>query len=53
MTPIPTNGPSLDLSDPYQREAEIFPHLTPDQVERAKRFGTVEFLPKGSILFSR
>jgi len=42
-----------DPSDPYQRQAQTFPHLTPDQLERASRFGTVEELAAGTVLFER
>jgi len=42
-----------DPSDPYQRQAQTFPHLTPDQVERASRFGTIEDLPAQTALFER
>ena len=42
-----------DLNDPYQREAEIFPRLSEDQLARAMRFGAVEPLAKGTYLFRR
>jgi len=40
-------------SDSYPREGETFPRLTAEQVDRARRFGTVEDLPKGAVLFRR
>lgn len=39
--------------DPYQHQAEIFPKLTANQMERASRFGTVEKRSKGDLLFER
>ena len=42
-----------DPSDPYLRESQTFPKLTAEQIERAKRFGTVQALAKGAILFDR
>jgi thioredoxin reductase (NADPH) len=44
-----TGGPS----DPYAREAETFPRLTDEQVRRVAAFGTVEDLPRGTVLFER
>ncbi len=42
-----------DSSDPYERQAQTFPRLSDEQVERAKAFGCVQDLPKGTVLFSR
>jgi thioredoxin reductase (NADPH) len=44
---------TLDPSDPYLRDAQTFPKLSADQLERAERFGTVETLAKGAVLFER
>jgi CRP-like cAMP-binding protein len=33
------------------REAEAFPSLTADQVERVASFGVVQWLPRGTVLF--
>ena len=41
----------MDPSDPRVREAEAFPSLTADQVERVSRFGVVQRLPAGTVLF--
>jgi thioredoxin reductase (NADPH) len=41
----------LDPSDPRVREAEAFPSLTADQVERVSSFGVVQRLPRGTVLF--
>ncbi len=46
--PVPANP-----SDPYLREAQTFPRLTPEQIGRAQAFGTVEDLPAGAVLFER
>lgn len=43
----------LDPSDPYARAAETFPRLTDEQVNRVAAFGTVQALPKGTVLFER
>ena len=42
-----------DPSDPYERQAQTFPRLSDEQVARAKAFGCVQELPKGTVLFSR
>jgi len=42
-----------DPTDPYQREAQTFPTLTDDMVERIGAFGMHEALPAGSMLYSR
>jgi thioredoxin reductase (NADPH) len=42
-----------DPTDPYERQAQTFPRLTPEQVDRIAAFGKVEELPKGTQLFSR
>lgn len=44
---------NLDPSDPYKREQQTFPQLTPDQIERLKPFGTTEKLTKGTVVFER
>lgn len=45
--------PTLSPNDPYAREAETFPRLTEDQVDRVASFGTVESLSTGTVLFER
>ena len=42
-----------DPTDPYQREQQTFPKLTAEQIERAKGFGTVDTLAKGTLVFDR
>ncbi len=42
-----------DPADPYARAAETFPRLTDEQVRRVAAFGTVEDLPRGTVLFER
>lgn len=42
-----------DPTDPYERQAQTFPKLTPEQVDRIAAFGTIEEVPKGTELFSR
>jgi thioredoxin reductase (NADPH) len=41
----------LDPSDPYARETETFPRLTPEQVDRVVAFGVVRRLSRGTVLF--
>lgn len=43
----------LDPSDPYAREQQTFPKLSDDHIERLKAFGSIEDLPKGTVLFER
>jgi thioredoxin reductase (NADPH) len=43
----------FDPADPYERQAQTFPELTGEQVERIKGYGSVEELPKGALLFTR
>ncbi len=42
-----------DPTDPYQRELQTFPKLSAEQIDRAKGFGTVESLAKGTLVFDR
>jgi hypothetical protein len=51
--PLPWGAAPIDPADPYQRRAHTFPRLTDDQVARARAFGVVEELPKGTVLFKR
>jgi thioredoxin reductase (NADPH) len=44
---------SFDPTDPYNREAQTFPQLNEDQLERVRAFGTVEDVPAGTFLFRR
>jgi thioredoxin reductase (NADPH) len=43
----------FDPTDPYNREAQTFPKLTREQLDRIARFGTVGTFPKGAALFTR
>ena len=45
--------PAANPADPYEREAQTFPRLSREQVQRAQSFGRVEDLPKGAVLFRR
>jgi thioredoxin reductase (NADPH) len=40
-------------TDPYEREAQIFPHLPPEMRERIAAYGTDETLPKNTTVFER
>ena len=48
-----TSAAAANPADPYLREAQTFPRLTPEQITRARAFGTVEDLPEGTVLFER
>ncbi|MBC7919506.1 MAG: FAD-dependent oxidoreductase [Ferruginibacter sp.] len=50
MIPTVPDQPT-DPSDPYTRTAQIFPKLTDHQINRAKPFGEVQSLKKGTVLF--
>jgi hypothetical protein len=41
---------AYDPSDPWLRQAQTFPELTPEQIDRIAAFGAVEDLPAGTIL---
>ena len=43
----------VDPADPYEREAQTFPVLDAEMVQRIAKFGTEEQLPEGAMLFSR
>ena len=45
--------PPIDPSDPYEREGQTFPRLTPDQIARAAEFGVEETVPEDAMLFER
>ncbi len=42
-----------DPSDPYERQAQTFPKLTHEQIERIARFGESVDYPAGTFLFRR
>jgi thioredoxin reductase (NADPH) len=42
-----------DASDPYVREAQTFPQLSPELAGRVAAYGREERLPKGTLLFRR
>ena len=43
----------LDPTDPYAREAQTFPRLSPDMMERLAPYGREERLLAGTVLFER
>ncbi|TQV78788.1 FAD-dependent oxidoreductase [Exilibacterium tricleocarpae] len=53
QTNLFTNQESLDPSDPYARQRQTFPTLTDDQIARAKPFGSIEDLERGTVVFER
>ncbi|MEM7636170.1 MAG: FAD-dependent oxidoreductase [Pseudomonadota bacterium] len=44
---------SANPSDPYNREQQIFPKLSDEQMDRLVGYGSVEHLPAGTVLFQR
>ncbi len=44
---------TVDPADPYNRQAQIFPVLLPEQIRRAMPFGEVQTLAQGMVLFER
>jgi thioredoxin reductase (NADPH) len=48
-----TLASDLEPTDPYAREAQIFPHLLPEMAARIATYGTEERLKKGTIVFER
>jgi thioredoxin reductase (NADPH) len=46
-------GGPLGGTDPYDREAQIFPELDEDQIARVAAFGTTETVEAGTWLFRR
>jgi thioredoxin reductase (NADPH) len=44
---------ALDPTDPYERQAQTFPKLTREQIERIGRFGEAGDYPEGTELFRR
>jgi thioredoxin reductase (NADPH) len=45
--------PEVDASDPYERAAQTFPRLSPEQAARSASFGTEERVSAGALLFER
>lgn len=45
--------PEIDASDPYERAAQTFPRLTPEQIARIAAFGNEEPVAAGTLLFER
>ncbi len=45
--------PALDPADPYAREAQTFPTLSPGMVSRVAAYGQEEVLADGAIVFAR
>ena len=52
IAPTPPES-ELDPTDPWQREAQTFPRLTPEMVARVSRYGGVEALAPHTEVFSR
>ena len=48
-----TSTGSGDASDPYEREAQTFPKLDSEQIERVSRYGETAEYADGEILFTR
>jgi len=52
-TTSPAAEPDLDPTNPYAREAQIFPRLTPEMAGRIALYGAEEDIPQGTIVFER
>ncbi len=50
--PVPPDA-DLDPTDPYAREAQTFPRLSPEMAARVAAFGREERLPAGAAVFER
>jgi thioredoxin reductase (NADPH) len=48
-----SDSPGLDPSDPYLREAQTYPVMPPDMIERVLRFGVQENVADRACLFRR
>lgn len=46
-------GDGADLTDPYRREAQTFPRLASDMIERLHPYGRQQTLADGEIVFHR
>ena len=42
-----------DPTDPYERQAQTFPKLSREHVQRLAAYGEEQFFPKGTMLFTR
>ena len=45
--------PIVDPADPYEREAQTFPQLTPEMAARVAAYGREERLAAGTLVFTR
>jgi thioredoxin reductase (NADPH) len=52
MTSDPANS-NLDPSDPYARQAQTFPRLSPEMTGRVAAYGREERVAKGTVLYER
>ncbi len=43
----------LEATDPYTREAQIYPHLTQELIDRVRQYGGGETLAANTLLFER
>jgi len=52
-TTSPAAEADLDPTNPYAREAQIFPRLTPEMAGRIALYGAEEDIPQGTLVFER
>ena len=50
---VPIHAAASDPTDPYIREAQTFPRLSPELAGRITHYGQEEKLPKGTLVFER
>jgi len=51
--PVVEEGPELDPTDPYAREAQTFPRLRREMAQRVAAYGREERMPKDTMVFQR
>src|SRR4051794_23454118 len=49
----PAAPATLDPDDPYAREAQTFPRLSAEMLERVAAYGVEEPVAEGAVLFAR
>ena len=52
-TAPPPDADAIDPTDPYAREAQIFPRLSDEMAGRVARYGHEVALPAGAVVFER
>ena len=53
MGEVDVRDGSYDPSDPYERQAQTFPQLSEEHLQRLAKFGDARDYPTGTFLFRR